>query len=195
VPEHYKPFMKKYILIKLFIFLLPVTFWGQNDLISESTKDTENFISKLRTAKIDTILVYKEYCTGCEITSITKEPMYEEGFINTYIIWLNNGKAFTKKFSYPNIDEKEHQINISDILNFFYEHKKQFNSKKEYFKKGRFLPPNPVHDHYEELIIMTQNDKELITLSENQKTKDLWLKFSWIPPSKKIMELIRNKLN
>jgi len=117
--------MKKYILIKLFVFLLPITFWGQNDLISESTKDTENFVSKLRTSKIDTILVYKEYCTGCEITSITKGPMYEEGFINTYIIWLNNGKAFAKKFSYPNIDEKENQINISDVFNFFYEHKKQ----------------------------------------------------------------------
>jgi len=187
--------MKNNILIKLIIFLFPITFWGQNDLILESTKDTENFINELRTMKIDTILVYKEYCTGCEITSITKEPMYEEGFLNTHIIWLKNGKAFAKNFSYPNIDEKENQINIDDILNFFYDHKKQFNSRKEYFKKYQFLPPNPVHDYYEELIIMTQNDKTLITLSKNQKTKDLWLKFSWIPPAKKIMELMRNKLN
>jgi hypothetical protein len=151
--------MKKYILIKLFLLLLPITFWGQNYLISESTKDTEKFISELRTAKIDTILVYKEYCTGCDITSITKEPMYEEGFLNTHIIWLKNGKAFAKKFSYPNIDEKVNQINIIAVLDYFYEHK-----------------------------------KELIILSEDQKSNEFWLKFTWIPPSKKIMELIRTEL-
>jgi hypothetical protein len=187
--------MKKHILIKLFLLLLPITFWGQNYLISESIKDTEKFISELRTAKIDTILVYKEYCTGCDITSITKEPMYEEGFLNTHIIWLKNEKAFAKKFSYPNIDEKVNQINIIAVLDYFYEHKKEFNSINEYYKQHKKFPQNPVHDYYEELIIMTQNNKELIILSEDQKSNEFWLKFTWIPPSKKIMELIRNKLN
>ena len=59
--------------------------------------------------------------------------MYEEGFMNTYIIWLINGKAFAKKFSSPNIDEKENQTNIIGILNYFYENRTEFNSKKRIF--------------------------------------------------------------
>lgn len=174
---------------------MPITFWGQKNLIIESSMHTQKFTSKLRNEKIDTIMIYKKYCIGCEITSLTKEPMYEEGFLNTHIIWLKNGKAFAKKFSSPNIDEKENKINIIGALNYFYDHSKEFNSKKEYFKKHKFLPSNPVHDYYEELIITTKKNKELILLSEHQKSDEFWQKFSWIPASKKIMELIRNELN
>lgn len=187
--------MKNHFLLKIFLFFLPFTFWGQNNLIIKSSVHTQKFISKLRNAKIDTIIIYNKYCTGCETTSINEEPMYEEGFLNTHIIWLKNGKAFTKKFKSPNIDEKENQIKIIEILNYFYEHKKELNSKKEYFKKHKFFPPNPVHDYYEELIITTKKNKELILLSEHQKSDEFWQKFSWIPTSRKIMELIRNELN
>ena len=62
--------------------------------------------------------------------------------------------------------------------------------KKEYFKKHKIFPSNPVHDYYEELIITTKKNKELILLSEHQKSDEFWQKFSGIPASRKIMELI-----
>jgi hypothetical protein len=53
--------------------------------------------------------------------------MYEEGFSEYHI---GSKRKLCRKILLSNIDEKENQININDILNFFYEHKKRFNSRK-----------------------------------------------------------------
>jgi hypothetical protein len=39
------------------------------------------------------------------------------------------------------------------MLNFFYEHKKQFKSRK--IQNNQFFTANLINDYYEELIIMT----------------------------------------
>ena len=67
-----KPFIKNHLLLKIFLFVLPLTFLGQNNLILKSSIHTQKFISKLANAKIDAIIIDNKDCTGCEITSLTK---------------------------------------------------------------------------------------------------------------------------
>ena len=89
----------------------------------EITVKINETIDSLKQLQVDTLLIYKNYCVGCDFN----EPCRFEP--SMFLFWKQNGQTLLKKFS--NCERIQEILVINDSpLDFYSKHKATINSEK-----------------------------------------------------------------
>jgi len=164
------------------------------------TRNLDPFIrqefKKIKNLGSDIVIVYEQYCVGCEIVYHLKPgedvgaPCVYEGFERGKIYWKLNNRYYSKEIAcVSDAIIKAVEVN-SEIFDYFFSNLDHLKSIKKYKFHGKFFPPVPDHTSYEKLSIYTPNDSHQIYLAEQQKEDANWKTYEWIPPSIEIMEIV-----
>ncbi len=127
------------------------------------TKKSEQSFSKyfqqLKSSKVDTILIIKSGCTGCEVKYEDTSKRVRDGQ-TIYVLSQTNGQF--KLAIFDDIHNPEYfTADTCAIFNFIIENKVILKQKENFYKivipkiksKSGFYPPSPIHYSYEELIL------------------------------------------
>ena len=146
--------------LSVFIFFFITTFNRQEVFGQErkSEKEFKKYYNSLRLTKVDTVLVVKQGCTGCDVK-------YEDGTKGVidgqtiYVLTKKGGQFRLAMFD----DTHNPNYYTSDACSLFDTidlNKSTLTTKDTFYKnemaelkKSKFLPPRPVHYSFEELII------------------------------------------
>ena len=146
--------------LSVFIFLLLTTFSRQEVFSQERKSDKEfrKYSNSLQLTKVDTVLIIKSGCTGCDI-KYEDEPKSVIDGQTIYVLTKKSGQFKLaifddihnpKYFStdtcslFDTIDRDKSILKTKDTF-----YKKELSE----LKKSKFLPPRPIHYPFEELII------------------------------------------
>lgn len=187
--------------MKLILFFLLFTSILKTSAQVKFTKNLDPLIKeeykKIRNLGSDTIIIYEQYCVGCETIyflkqdskEVAKECVYE-GFIRGKIYWKLHNRYYSKEITCIN-DANIKTVEVKDeIFGYFFSNYKQFKSIERHKFSGKFFPPIPVHTTYEKLNIYTPKISHQILLAEQQKDNTNWKTYEWIPPTIEIMEIV-----
>lgn len=186
--------------MKLLLFFLLFNLTFKTSAQVRFTKDLDPFIreefKQIRDLGSDTIIIYEQYCIGCEIVYSLKPgeevsaPCVYEGFERGKIYWKLDNRYYSKEIAcVSNANIKVVEVN-SEIFDYYFSNSGSLKSMKRYNFHGKFFPPNPVHTSYEKLSIYTRNNSHQVYLAEQQKEDANWKTYEWIPPSIEIMKLV-----
>lgn len=154
--------MKNFVLILITFLFIEYSF-SQENSTEQLYKTVNEYVTKLKSNKVDTICVYRDYYSGIQIKSDDGERCaYDNLFIPTYIFWKNNNKTFvTRKDNCFDFEIIEIQKN--DFWKIIYENKKviinEKNKKFEFIDKKSKLKLNKSisHSHYRRFELFLTN--------------------------------------
>ena len=144
----------------IFVSLLLTTLRQQYVFGQDHKSDEEykKYSKSLRRSKVDTILVIRSGCTGCEV-NYQNEPRSVIDDQNIYVLFQKDGQFKLAIFDdihnpiyftsdtcsvFETIDQKKSILKLKDD---FYE------KELADLKKSKFFPPRPIHYPFEELKI------------------------------------------
>ncbi len=150
--------LKVSLLILTLFSLTPFSF-GQT---KKSEQQLEKYYRQLKSSKVDTVLILKSGCTGCDVT-YTDTPKSVIDGQTIYVLTQMNGQFKLAIFD----DIHNPRYFTGDICSLFktIDHNKSVLKSKDTFykkelaelKKVKFLPPRPIHFPFEEIIISLPN--------------------------------------
>ncbi len=186
--------------MKSLLFLLVFILTFKTSAQVRFTKKLDPFIReeyrKIRKLGTDTIIIYEQYCVGCEVVyslSPGQEvgaPCVYEGFERGKIYWKLNNKYYSKEIAcVSDANIKVVEVN-SEIFDYFFSKLDHFKSINRYKFTGKFFPPLPIHTSYEKLSIYTPQIIHQLFLAEQQKDSTDWKTYEWIPPTIEIMKIV-----
>ncbi|MBB2151430.1 hypothetical protein [Pedobacter gandavensis] len=152
---------------------------------------------KIRNLGSDTIIIYEQYCVGCEMIYFHKQGSEDairecvyEGFIRGKIYWKLRNRYYSKEIACINDANIKIAEVKGEIFEYFFSNLNKFKSIERHKFNGRFFPPIPDHTSYEKLSIYTPKISHQILLAEQQKDDTNWKTYEWIPPTIEIMEIV-----
>ena len=174
-------------------FSLPLCSYGQT---KKSVQQFHKYYQQVKSLKVDTFLVLKAGCTGCEVKySDTSKNVVDGQTI--YVLTKKSGQFILAVF-----DDLHHpKYFTADTCSIFdtIERNKSLLKVKDRFykmelaelKKSLFFPPRPIHYSFEDLTIQTPSFK--YNFSVNGKDAD-YLGFvrkneKWFQATKNIIEM------
>lgn len=184
--------LRQRLTLILLPFLLPLFSVGQ----TQSAKQRlENYLLQLKGFQVDTFLVIKSGCAGCEVKYKDKSKAVTDGQ-TIYILSQQVGK-----FEIVTFDDFGRQGTYSSDTTSLFDTIMRYNSvlkqKDIYFKKvrskskkGHFLPPRPKHYSYKDLAVkiskftyeynVIENDSGMFVLPERTE--------KWYAATKEIID-------
>ncbi|MGY3053600.1 hypothetical protein ACVWYG_001800 [Pedobacter sp. UYEF25] len=186
--------------LKSLLFFLLFTLTFNTSAQVRFTKNLDPFIreeyKKIRNLGSDTIIIYEQFCVGCEIVYFLKPgeevgaPCVYEGFERGKIYWKLNNRYYSKEIAcVSDANIKVVEVN-SEIFDCFFSNLDHLKSMKRYKFHGKFFPLVPVHTSYEKLSIYTPNNSYQVSLAEQQKEDANWKIYEWIPPTIEIIKIV-----
>ena len=152
----------------LLIFLICQQTLGQ---VKKSEKEYKIYFKSLQIGKIDTILILKSGCTGCEVKySDTLESIIDGQTI--YILTQKN--ELFKLAIFDDIHAPKYvTFDTCTLFKIVAQNKTVLKSKESFYKKelaelqkSKFIPPRPTHYSFEDLTIKLPGFKYNFTLVE-----------------------------
>lgn len=147
--------------------LLVIIFQGEAVFGQESKSEIElkKFLTELRTSKVDTFLIVKSGCIGCELKYNDTSETISDGQ-SIYVMTQHQGKFNVAVFDDLH-KQKYFAIDTCSIFRFISLNKSTLLQKEEFYKKeipkikskDGFFPPSPIHYSYEKLIFNLSNFK------------------------------------
>ena len=146
----------------ILIFNLTLSTYGQT---KKSEEQFTKYFQQLKSSKVDTILIIKSGCTGCDVTYTDTYKSIRDGQ-TIYVLTQNNGKF--KLAIFDDIHKPKYlaadTCSIFDMIN---ENKSSLKLKDTFYKielaelkkKSNFFPPRPIHYSFDELTIQLPNFK------------------------------------
>lgn len=147
----------------LLILLLSLTLYSYGQT-KRSEQQFNKYYQQLKSLKVDTFLIVKSGCTGCEVTySDTSKSVIDGQTI--YVLTQKSGQFKLAIFDdihnpkylttdtcslFETIDRNKSLLKLKDSF-----YKKELRE----LKKSKFLPPGPIHYSFEDLTIQTPNFK------------------------------------
>lgn len=144
------------------LILLVLTFCLTQMLSGQEKKSEQklnDYLQQLKATKVDTVLIIKSGCTGCEVKYYDTSKALVDGQ-SIYVLTQHNGKFKVAIF----VDAKASKFITTDtcsLFEFVNQNKSSLQQKTIFYKteipkiksKAGFYPPSPIHYSYEELNI------------------------------------------
>jgi hypothetical protein len=181
-------FMKT--LATILLIFLSFDLFGQIDSRNDWPKSIQKEFELIKGQKIDTFLIYYSY-----LGPWTNLPDSCNGISAVWAFWIKNKEYYYKKLSCDSVDSSKVHTISSRPFDCFLKHINDFNSKEQYLKRNKFLPPIPTDGSWEYLIFMSSKNKICLNLSEHQRTDTIWRQFEWIKPTIETIDITVNELN
>lgn len=184
--------LRQILIIAILTVFLPAFTSGQN--LEEQLK---NYLLHLQKSKVDTFLILKSGCADCEVKYSDTSKAVSDGQ-TVYILSQQLGGFTIVTFD----DFGRQHVYTMDTCSLFdtiMYHKAVLRQKdvfydkqREELKKGKFLPPRPIHYSYYDLAVriskftyefkIVENDSGMFIFPERQEnwfvvTKDIIFKF------------------
>jgi hypothetical protein len=158
---------------KILTFLFSSILLNSFGQVKKSEQELKGYLKQIKAANIDTVLIIKSGCTGCDVVynDTSKSVMNGESI---FVLTKHNGKY--KLATFDDV-HKSKQIFV-DTCSFFdlVSQSKEALKQKDIFykneltelKKVKFFPPSPVHYSFDELTISLPNFKyNFVIVGEN----------------------------
>jgi hypothetical protein len=184
--------------IVLFGIFLPQTVLSQE---KQTEKALEKFILQLKSAKIDTFLIFKSGCFGCEIIKSDTSKATIDGQ-NIYVLAQKSGHSSISIFNDLN-EQINFKTDTCSVFEFVFSIKPELLKKDIFYKnqipkvksKNGFLPPRPVHFSYADLKVYSPNFiYELNIINDNNDSFGLKPeKEKWFILTKEIIKRVENQ--
>ena len=185
----------------LFISFISLTFssFGQ---IQKTEGQLKNYLTHLKTSKVDTILIIESGCSGCEIKYSDTSKSVSSGQ-TTYVLTQHRGQLRIVSFDDFN-RQRNYLVDTCSLFDTIQHYKPVLQQKDGFYKKElaelkkvKFYPPRPIHYNYDDLTIQLPLFNYNFQLVNNEFD---YLGFSrdkekWFMATKKIMELFFTLLN
>jgi hypothetical protein len=146
-----------------------------------------DFIKK---QKIDTVIVYYSY-----LGPWSSLPDSCKGISSVWVLWIKNNGYFAKQLSCDSLNPNEILKISAKPFNYFFTHRKDFELRKKYFKRNKYLPPISTDNLEEYIIFMTKYEQVILQLSDNQRTDESWKILPWISATVEMIGLLKEELN
>lgn len=188
-------FMTKFKISTIIILSLSLTSFS-NAQTKKSEQEFNKYFQQLKASKVDTIVIVKSGCAGCDVV-YADTP---KALIDGQIIYVLTQKA--GQFKLVIFDDlhnpKYYSVDTCSLFDTIELYKQTLKFKDTFYKKelaelkkSKFLPPRPIHYSFEDLTIQTPsfnynfmvNGKDtdyLGIVRENEK---------WFQATKNIIEL------
>ena len=163
----------------VFTFLLLTTF-SRHDVFGQerkSDKEFKEYSTSLQFTKIDTVLVIKSGCTGCDVI-YKGEPKSVIDGQTIYVLTKKSGQFKLAIFDDIH-NPKYFTMDTCSIFKFITQNKAVLEQKEKFYKseipkiksKSGFYPPSPIHYSYEELNIKLPNLNYDFTIVDNKNDR------------------------
>lgn len=135
---------------------LTQTTFGQ---VKKAQRELKQYLKQLKVIKVDTVLVIKSGCTGCDVTYKDTPRSVLDGE-SIYVLTSHNGQ--TKIALFDDIHLKRFAtFDTCSLFEFINQNKITLGQKEMFYKtetpkirsKSGFYPPSPIHYSYDELNI------------------------------------------
>ncbi len=149
--------MTKLKFLILFLSLPSFTLYSYGQT-KKSEQQLEKYYRQLISSKVDTVLILKSGCTGCDVIYNDTPKSVIDGQ-TIYVLTQKNRK--TKLAIFDDIHEAKYfSGNTCSLFETINQNKSVLKSKDTFYKKElaelkkvKFLPPQPIHYPFEEIII------------------------------------------
>ena len=168
---------------------ISINLCGQIKAEEDWPKSIKRDFNQIKKYNIESVLVYYSYYGPWSTLpdSCNEIP-------SVWILWLKDGKSKAEElYCYKKIEKRINNIS-SQPFEYFLSHVPDFDQKRIYIKKHRFLPPIPTDGSWEYLIYMTPKTRYYLSLSEHQRNDTIWKKFSWVDATIKAIDTTRYEL-
>ena len=156
-PRAHFQVMTRLKVLKLLFFLLSLTC----DLCAQEKKSEQElakYKKQLKSSRIDTVLILKSGCTGCQVTYSDTFKAIEDGQ-TIYVLTQRSGHF--KLAIFDDIHNPKYlSVDSCSLFETVHQNKSVLKSKDTFYqkelaelKKMKFLPPRPTHYPYKSLII------------------------------------------
>jgi hypothetical protein len=175
--------LKIYTLLILTLSLTLASY-GQ---IKKSEQQFIIYYQQLKSSKVDTVLIIKSGCIGCDVTYIDTSKSIIDGQ-TIYVLTQKNGQFKVAIFDDIH-NPKYFTRDTCSLFKFINENKVTLGQKGKFYKteipkiksKSGFYPPSPIHYSYEELGIKLPNfNYDFMIVDDNkdhfglQRDKEKW---------------------
>jgi hypothetical protein len=155
--------------------------------IKKSEQQFNKYYQQLKSSSVDTILIVKSGCTGCDVKYADTSKSIIDG--QTMYVLSQKGGQFKLAIFDDIHNPKYFETDTCSLFNFVNENKVTLREKEKFYKseipkiksKSGFYPPNPIHYAYEELNIQLSNfNYDFIIVDDNkdhfglQRDKEKW---------------------
>lgn len=189
--------LQQILTISVLTFALKNVSFGQSQ---QSKQQLDKYLLQLKTLKVDTIIIVKSGCTGCEIKYNDTSKTVLDGQ-SVYVLIQNKGQ-----FAIASFDDVHHQKNLTldtcSLFDFINQNKSLLQQQKTFYdkelpkikSKSGFYPPSPTHYSYDKLSIglpnfiydfeVIDNDKDHFGLKRDEE--------KWFIATKEIIKRVFN---
>ena len=176
----------------ILIVLLPLLSFGQTQ---KPEQQLNHYLRQLAKSKVDTILIIKSGCTGCEVKYTDTAKAVTNG---QTIHVLSQEKGQFRIVSFDDFGRQNTYIVDTCSLFDTIKHYKGVLQEKDVFykkirqglKKGQFQPPRPIHYSYNHLIIKIPKFSYEYSVIENDSSNFVFpeRKEKWFAVTKKVID-------
>ncbi|RYZ62878.1 MAG: hypothetical protein EOO14_00890 [Chitinophagaceae bacterium] len=156
-------YMTQYKISTLFILSLSLTLssYGQT---KKSEQQFNKYYQQLKSSKVDTILIVKSGCTGCDVKYADTPKSVIDG--QTIYVLVQKAGQFKLAIFDDIHNPKYFTAGTCSLFDTIDQNKSLLKSKDTFYKKelaelrkSKFFPPRPIHYSFEELTIQIPNFK------------------------------------
>jgi hypothetical protein len=175
-------------LITILLIVLSFDLFGQIDSRKDWPKSIQNEFDLIKGQKTDTFLIYYSY-----LGPWTNLPDSCKGIPSVWISWIKNKENYAKILTCDSLNVKTKNIS-SRPFDYMIGNLKDIKQKEQHLKYIDNLPPIPSDGLWEYVIFMTNNERIVLSLSDFQRTNELWKKSEWIKPTVEMIDIIQNEI-
>lgn len=153
--------MTKIKISTLFIFSLSLTLFS-NAQTKKSEQLFTKYFQQLKASKVDTIVIVKSGCTGCDVVYADTPKSIIDGQ-TIYVLTQKVGQFKLAIFDDIH-NPKYYSADTCSLFDTISHYKQTLKLKDTFYKrelaelkKSKFFPPRPIHYSFEELTIKTPN--------------------------------------
>lgn len=184
--------LRQTLIASILTVFLPVLSFGQ---IQKPERQLKNYLIQLKNAKVDTFLIIKSGCTGCEVKYSDSSKVVTDGH-TVYVLSQNMGQ-----FKIVTFDDfgrqKIYSVDSCSLFDTIMHYKAVLQQKGIFYKKiraelrkGKFLPPRPIHYSYDDLTVKISNFNYEYNIVENDSNLFVFpeRKEKWFSATKKVID-------
>lgn len=168
----------------------------------------DSILIKFKSEGVDTILIYKEGCVGCQVLfTDSNDCKFNSGYEEVYIFFQKMGSIYLKKLNECSLFFPI-EVQNKEIFNFYFTNKNTFDEQIQFYNdlkdsiysgKHIFLPPVPSHHDYNSISFycpeLEIGFKVIEEFEYDEKGNPKYLNYTWKKKQKEWADLIINVLN
>jgi len=163
--------MKRFQALTLLLLIILIqTTLGQE---KKTEQELKGYLEHLKATNVDTVLIVKSGCKGCETKSADFPKAIDSGQ-SIYVVTQQRGIFIISVFDDVHT-QKSFSVDTCSLFNFVFKNKILLQEKHKFYKKeipkikskDGFYPPRRIHYNYDELTIKTPNFNYIFEIVNN----------------------------